>query len=242
MAKARILVVEDEAIIAQDIQSTLVQFGYEVPQIVSSVKDVIQSVYVHKPDLVLMDIRIKGDLDGIDAAEVLYSGFNIPVIFLTAFADDETLSRAKLAESYGFINKPYHEKELYITIEFALHKHKMRKALVESKGLLDSILKSLPCGLISADIHGRITFMNENAVEILKVKQSEIHNKEIKDLFSLADGSLTSSAGLKKIVLKDQSEKWVDIAISPLCDKGGEMIGKLYTIKNGHQPEAQPVI
>lgn len=149
MAKSRILIVEDESIVAKDIHNSLINLGYSVLNIIASGEKAIKEVENIKPDLVLMDIVLKGEIDGIEAANIIRDQYNIPVIFLTANADDKTVNRAKIAEPYGYIIKPFREKELQTTIEMALYKHEkvaeMRKerdyyySIVENNDVKDSI-------------------------------------------------------------------------------------------------------
>lgn len=149
MAKAKILVVEDESIVAKDIQNSLKKLGYNVPTIVASAEKAIKECEDDRPELVLMDIMLKGDMDGIEAANIIREKMGIPVIFLTANADDTTVGKAKMAEPYGYIIKPFREKELQTTIEMALYKHEkvaeIRKerdyyySIVENKDVKDSI-------------------------------------------------------------------------------------------------------
>ncbi len=127
----RILVVEDEAIVAMDIQDMLKSRGYDAPATASSGEEAIKKVAEIKPDLVLMDIVLKGEMDGIEAAGQIRNRFNIPVVYLTAHADNETLQRAKITEPFGYMLKPLEERELYSTIEIALYKHMMEEKLRE---------------------------------------------------------------------------------------------------------------
>ena len=121
MEKAQVLIVEDDAIIAMDIESQLKQLGYGVTAKVAYGEKVIEKVKENAPDLVLMDIILKGEMDGIEAAEEIHTQFDIPVIFLTAYADKNRLKRAKLANPYGYILKPFQDKDLEVTIEMALY-------------------------------------------------------------------------------------------------------------------------
>ncbi len=127
MATAEILVVEDESIVAKDIQNTLEKLGYAVSAVVYSGEEAIERVVETHCDLVLMDIVLRGDMDGVEAAERIRARFNIPVVYLTAYADSETLQRAKISQPYGYILKPFEERELHVTIESALYKHKMEE-------------------------------------------------------------------------------------------------------------------
>lgn len=149
MAKLKILIVEDENIVAKDIQNTLISLGYSVQAIVPSGEKAIKEIEQARPDLILMDIMLKGKMNGIEAANYIRENFNLPVIFLTAYTDDSTVGRAKLSEPYGYIIKPFKEKELQTTIEMAVYKHEkdvqVKKeldfyhAIVENKDTKDSI-------------------------------------------------------------------------------------------------------
>jgi AmiR/NasT family two-component response regulator len=129
MAKLRVLVVEDEGIVAKGIQNMLHRLGYDVLGVVSSGTDAIKKAAETHPDVVLMDIVLEGDVDGIEAAEQIRVRFGIPIIYLTAYADEKTLQRAKLTEPYGYIIKPFNESELHAVIEMAFHKHMSDRAI-----------------------------------------------------------------------------------------------------------------
>ncbi|MFT0744120.1 response regulator [Synechococcus sp. 65AY640] len=140
LAKGSILVVEDEKIIAKDIANVLKKFGYAVPAIASSGEEAIRWLEEMSVDLVLMDIVLKGDLDGIEAAKRIAERFNIPVVHLTAYADEDTLSRVKETQPFGYIIKPFKERELYTAIEIALHNHRQS---LESRRLEEKRLEEL---------------------------------------------------------------------------------------------------
>ena len=133
MAKAKILVVEDDAITARDIQDRLRDLGYDAPAIAASGEEAIKMAEEIKLDLILMDIVLKGDMDGIEAAVQIRDRFDVPVVYLTAFMDEERLERTKVTEPFGYIIKPFEDKELHPIIEMALQRHKMEKTLRESE-------------------------------------------------------------------------------------------------------------
>ncbi len=124
MKAARILVVEDELIVAKDIQNRLADLGYQAVGIASEGVQAIAMAGELGPDLVLIDIRLEGDMDGIQAAEQIHQRFRLPVVFLTAYSEDTTLERARIAEPFGYILKPFQDRELKATIEIALYKHR----------------------------------------------------------------------------------------------------------------------
>ena len=122
MALEKILVVEDEGIVLLHIKKTLERLGYTVSGIAATGEDAIMRAMEDRPDLVLMDVVLRGAADGIDAAEKIRGLFAIPIIYLTAHADETTLQRAKVTEPFGYIVKPFKERDLFISIEFALYK------------------------------------------------------------------------------------------------------------------------
>ena len=129
MTGAKILVVEDERITALDIQETLTDLGYRVPAVAASGEEAVQKALETRPDLVLMDVMLKGDTDGIDAAGRIRARLNIPVVYLTAYTDEHTLARARPSAPFGYLVKPFNERELLTTIEMALYKHGADEAL-----------------------------------------------------------------------------------------------------------------
>lgn len=124
MTNARIMIVEDEWIAAEDTRNRLEDLGYTVSSLASTGKEAIQKAEEDKPDLVVTDIVLEGEMDGIEVAKQIYSRFNIPFIYLTAYADDKILERIKITEPYGYIVKPFTNEDLKIAIELALYKHK----------------------------------------------------------------------------------------------------------------------
>ncbi len=131
MTGERILVVEDEGIVAQEISSRLKHLGYEVICDIATGDEAVKKATEDRPDLVLMDIMLKGEMDGVEAAGLIRSRLGIPVIYLTAYGDDDTLERAKETGPFGFLLKPFEERELYTTIEVSLYKNRMEKELHE---------------------------------------------------------------------------------------------------------------
>ena len=163
MKSKKIMVVEDEALVARDLQRRLERAGYTVPATAASGDEAVQKAAEHQPDLILMDIRLRGRMDGIEAAKRIQKAQAVPVVFLTAFADDATVERAKATGPFGYIVKPFKEKELRITIEMALYKHVIEKKLKESEQWLSAALRSLREGVIAEDEQGLVKFMNATA-------------------------------------------------------------------------------
>ena len=160
MAKAGILIVEDERIIAMDIKHSLLNLGYDVVGMVASGEDAITKAGESYPDLILMDIMLQGEIDGIEAAAQIRRRYNIPMVYLTAYANDTILQRAKLTQPFGYVLKPFRESELYSNIEIALYRHEMEKKLQSREHWLGVTLRSISDGVIATDVTGQVIFMN----------------------------------------------------------------------------------
>lgn len=143
MTKAKIMIVEDEWIAAEDTQYKLQDLGYIVSALASTGNEAIQKAKEDKPDLILTDIVIEGEMDGIEVAKQVYSCFDIPFIYLTAYADDKILERIKITEPYGYIVKPFTNEDLKIAIELALYKHKAEgKRRKQTQDLSNALAKT----------------------------------------------------------------------------------------------------
>jgi DNA-binding LytR/AlgR family response regulator len=142
MLKVNVLVVEDESIVSKDIQHSLKKLGYTVVGAAATGEKALEIARTEKPDIVLMDIMLKGDMNGVEVAEIVRRELNVPVIFLTAYADESTLSKAKVTEPYGYIIKPFKEIDLHTSIEMAIYKHSKERELEKERDLLFSLVES----------------------------------------------------------------------------------------------------
>jgi DNA-binding LytR/AlgR family response regulator len=177
MQKVDILIVEDESIVAKDIQQSLKKLGYNVVGICSSAESAIEQAKELHPNLVLMDIMLKGELSGIDAASQIRNELNIPVIFLTAYADQGTLNKAKETEPFGYIIKPFKEIDLHTAIEMALYKHKKESEIIKERDYLYSLVEN-------KDSAG-IIFIKSNS-KLVKLNTSDIYFVEaLKDYVTI---------------------------------------------------------
>lgn len=188
MSPARVAIVEDERIVAKHIENVLKEFGYECAGIVATADDAICMAMENPPDLFLMDIRLKGEINGITTSRHIREYFDIPVVFLTALADDRTLDEAKQTEPFGFIIKPFGKRELYSAIEIALYRHKMESQLRRSERNLQDTLRSLEDAVISTDNWGYVTFMNSHAEELTGWTQKEALGRDISEIFQTRTG------------------------------------------------------
>jgi len=161
--KESVLVVEDDFIVAKVIEKNLIDLGYAVVGLVATGDEAIAKVGSERPDLVLMDIQLLGDMDGITASEKIHAAFNIPVIFLTALSDKQTFDRALVTAPYGYIIKPFSQNTLSTTIRVALNKKQADQKITDLHGWLDSTMSSLPEGIITINAAGKIVLVNPSA-------------------------------------------------------------------------------
>jgi PAS domain S-box-containing protein len=172
MAGKKILIVEDETIEALDIKKMLESFGYDVPSVVLNGETAVETAKKIRPDLILMDIILKGKLDGISAAKKIQE-LNIPVIFLTAHSDDEAVERAKKTEPYGYLVKPYDPLDLKNTVEFAFYKHAMDEKLKKSEKKYRNIIENLQDAYLRADTQGTIVMASPSAAHMFNYNSPE---------------------------------------------------------------------
>lgn len=158
--RASVLIVEDERIVALDLQQTLHEFGYDAFAIASSLDEAIALASARRPDLVLMDIRINGPKGGIETAQLLGERFLVPIVYLTAHADESTVARARLTEPHGYLVKPIKAAELRSTMEVALYRHALARELREREKWFSTTLRSIADAVLTVDLAGRVTFMN----------------------------------------------------------------------------------
>jgi PAS domain S-box-containing protein len=240
--RAKILVVEDEAIIAKDLKRRLENQGYDVSSVVPTGEDAIERAGKDAPDLVLMDIVLIGEIDGIEAAEQIRSRYDIPVIYVTAYADEKVLERAKLTEPFGYIIKPFEDRELRSAIEMALYKHHTERKLRESEEWLSTTLKSIGDAVIATDRNGLVTFMNPVAEELTGWQQQEAIGEPIEEIFHiineknrkridnpldrvLQDGMTVHLDEDTVLIARDGGERIILDSVAPICDKEGKTSG-----------------
>ena len=248
MNKAKILVVEDEKVVATDIEECLNKLGYAVVGAAASGVGAIRKAVETDPDLVLMDIKLKGNMDGVVAAGELRDRLGIPVVYLTAYADGEILDRAKLTSPSGYVLKPFDERALRSAVEIALHRHPQEQRLVESERSLVSALRSIDEAVILTDHNSAITIMNRVAEKLTGWKQTEVRGKHLKDVFTTIHGRtgaimrdpvrrvLREGVGMglgdyRVIVDKQGTETWIRGSVVPLRDTDGDVIGAALVFK-----------
>lgn len=193
MVNVRVLIVEDEVIVARTIASQLSQLGYIVTGTASSGNIAIAKALEIKPDIVLMDIILKGEMDGIAASSYIREQLDIPVIFLTAYGDANTLERAKITQPFGYIVKPFTIKDLQIAIEIALLKYQLECELRENRDQLATLLNSMSDAVIATDDRGIITFMNPASEKLTGWCKEEALGNDITKIFRLIDDVINAT-------------------------------------------------
>ncbi|HHS12327.1 MAG TPA: response regulator [bacterium] len=176
-----ILIVEDERIVAENLREVLIQLGFRVTGIVSTSQDAVNAAGTQHPDLVLMDIKLKGEVDGIEAARQITERFQIPVIYLTAHTDVMTLEKAKTTGPFGYLVKPFHERELKSSIEVALYKHGMEMRLKESEMRYRGLFETMNQGVCTLDAQLLIQSVNPAAETILEAPAHQLIGMNILD-------------------------------------------------------------
>ena len=180
MATLKILIVEDEIIVAKDIQRILKKHGYEAFEPFSSGKKALDSIEKLQPDMILLDINLKSsEMDGIQVAEQVHQHYHIPFIFLTAFSDKNTLERAKLTEPYGYIIKPFEEDDIRTAIEIAYYKYTKDLEMQNKGNRFAAALDSLEVAVIITDANERVIFMNKMAETLTGCLKQEALGKDI---------------------------------------------------------------
>jgi len=162
VAKARIMIVEDELIIGRDVKISLERMDYTVTSVATSAEQALERAERDRPDLILMDIVLPGQMDGVGAAEEIRSRWGIPVVFLTAYADEKTLERAKMSEPFGYLLKPFQARELRAVIEMALHKAEMEERLRASEARYRAVVEDQTELICRFELpEARLTFVNQ---------------------------------------------------------------------------------
>ncbi|XHX78763.1 MAG: response regulator [Stenomitos frigidus ULC029] len=238
----QILIVEDESVIAFNLQETLEALAYSVPAIAVSGAQALHHAAEFRPDLVLMDIRIKGEIDGIQAAEQIWHQFQIPVIYVTGHSDKSTVERARLTAPFGYLLKPIKERELYVTIESALQR-------CEQERWMSTILNGLGDAVIVTDSEGRTQFLNPMAEALTGWKLAEAKAQPAASIFSLVDaqtrsplenpllsvlqqGALVRLEDNVLLAAKDGTFIPISDSIAPLRDNSGTLTGAVVVFRD----------
>lgn len=187
MAQEKILIVDDEVVVAEDIRRQLGSLGYTVIGAVSSGSEAVHVAGTQRPDLILMDIKLKGPIDGIDTARTIYAQYGIPVIYLTAFSDEDTLARARQTLPLAYLIKPFVSSDLRAALELALFRHRVSRIAEQRGRWLDAVVQSMGEAVVTVDSLGRVTLLNPAAEQLTGWPQSDALGKAIQDVMVMLD-------------------------------------------------------
>ncbi len=248
MSKARILVVEDEGVIAEDTRTSLSDLGYEVAAVASSGEEAILKAEQTRPNLVLMDVMLKGEMDGIEAANTITERFHIPIVYLTSYADNGILKRAKVSEPFGYLVKPFRTRELAATIEMALAKSRLHALLRENHEWFSVMLNSIADGLIATDEFDNVKLMNKVAQKLTGWTEEHANGKPLSEILILTDLKQPNKVMDAAQTAKDLSNSTSDIQFylspqqgpriivecegSQILDSGRGYLGVVLVIRN----------
>ncbi len=241
----KILVVEDEKIIAINLKESLESLGYTVPAIAASGEKAIEKATEFRPDLVLMDIWLKGNMDGIEAAQQIWEHLKIPTIYVTGHSDQSTVERAKITAPFGYILKPVKEQALYVAIETALQRY-------EREQLLSAILRGIGDGVIVTDNEGQIQFLNQVAESLTGWQLAEARDRTLTEVFNIIDEDTRQPVGdvltnvleqetiiylEEQILLIPKQGKPIPVAdsIAPIKNNNGAIAGAVLVFRDATQ-------
>ena len=242
MSKAAILIVEDERLVAEDLANKLRRLGYKMVGSVASGDEAVTTASRVQPGLVLMDISLDGPMDGIQAAEAIRKQHDVPIIYLTAHSDPATLARAKITDPFGYILKPFEERDLATQIELALYKHQANRQLRQQREWLRVTLTSIGDAVIATDAEGRITFINPVAESLTGWKTGEASGQPVQGVFRIVNEKTGQSleepvtrvlrerravdlANHAALVTKDGGMVPIEDSAAPILDATGDLIG-----------------
>ena len=247
--KARIMVVEDEAVISMEIQDRLTKMGHSICGTAASGEEAVSIATAKRPDLILMDVQLRGEVDGVQTAKRIRDLIEIPVIYLTAFADDRTVERAKLTQPFGYLIKPFSEKELYAAIEMALYKNSMEARVRDSERRYATTIRCIADCVIVTDTDMKITLMNPAAQSVTGWKQEEAVGKKLDEVCKLVEEKAliaVESPMVKAIqervamnlmapvllITKNGDKVPVEDSAAPMINEKGELTGAVMVFRD----------
>jgi len=186
MNNPSIMIIEDEVLVAEDLKAHIIEMGYTVSATINRGEDALKVLEGSRPDLILLDIVLAGEIDGIDVATIIKEQFHIPVIYLTAYTDKEKIERAQVTEPYGYLVKPFDERELSTTIGMALYKAEADRKLKDSHRWAHAVLTSIADAVITVDQNARIQYLNTNAERLTRWTHEEAINCELDKVLTLS--------------------------------------------------------
>lgn len=218
-----VLIVEDEALVAMEIQECIEHLGHKVSGIADTGEQAVKLALSLKPDLIILDIRLKGRMNGIEAASIIQESAKVPVIFLTAYSGDEILKRAKITEPYGYLLKPVKEEQLESAIRIAIHKHRKDTRRDAKANGYSAVLSALPAGIVATDTTLTVKYQNRKAEELSGMAARNVIGKPLADAVQLRDIELELDAieGIDEVLGQGKS---IDFGQHTLLASSGETV------------------
>jgi PAS domain S-box-containing protein len=246
--RGKVLIVEDEPIVALDLKQELEMLGCEVLGVAESADEALVAAGVHRPDLALMDVRIVGSVDGIQTAGLLRAAYQIPVVFLTSYSDETTIARAAREMPYGYLTKPFQSGELKATLQVALHKAKVDARQDAAHRKLAATISGMREGVLMVSTEGRVEFMNAAAEglagwTLAKAKGRTLHevlklndcNQRAADLISNSEDAISVEEFGWTLRRPDGNVVRVDLSLAPLAGVSGPRKGYVITVRDAAQ-------
>ncbi|MBF0545666.1 MAG: response regulator [Candidatus Riflebacteria bacterium] len=248
MSKFRIMIVEDEEIVAADLGKSVEKNGYIVCAMASTGMEAIKKADLNRPDLILMDIVLKGSMNGIEAAKKIKDLYQIPIVFLTAFGEDSVLEQARMAEPYGFLTKPFKDRDLHISIEISIYKKRAEDRIRKMELWLAAVLRSVGDAVIASDKNRVITFMNAVAEKLTGWKKEDALGKKLSEVLNLkeedtdldkhllekviSEGLIINLITDRLLIAKDGTELPISDSAAPIKDENGESPGSVIVFRD----------
>jgi len=249
MDSPKILVVEDEKVLAVDIKNRLQNLGYTVPDITDSGEEALKKVAEIHPHLVLIDICLSGKFNGVQVADIIQNNFTVPVLDFTEYSPDPTLHKQQLTEPFSYIPKSIVQRDLHVAVEMALYKHDIEKKLQEKHQYLMAVINSMGCAVVITDTKGCVKIMNPVAERLTGWKQDEAIGKDLTEVFSLIDNEMNepienlakeaikADAVLKlpencTLIAKNGTEIPIGDSVAPIRNDDGKITGAVLVFQD----------
>jgi two-component system cell cycle sensor histidine kinase/response regulator CckA len=249
MVKIRILIVEDEALLALSVQRLLNRLGYDAFGVAASGDEAVETARRERPDLIMMDIHLRGEMDGIQVAERIRDFLDVPIVYTTAFSDEETVERAKKTEPSAFLLKPYDTRDLQVTIEISYHRYRAERRIRENEQRISTILRCIDDSVVTTDNSGAVTFMNPNAERLTGWMGGEAAGKRVDEVLPLSPETSAQARlpagtpaengdqddrfrGFRVLENRNGDVIPVECVVTPLTEEWGGTSGRVFVLRD----------
>lgn len=250
---SHVLIVEDEPVNAAVIEHQLRKLGYSIAGIATSGKEAVELAQKSKPDIVLMDIQLEGQMDGVEAAITIRKTMGVPVVYLTGTSDDQTIERAQRTEAFGYLHKPFHERNVHSTLQLALHKSEMEARIRDERKWFATTLRHISDAVIAADATGAVKLVNLAAQQVTGWKEAEAVDRDLSEIFQilepetrkpaecvvtrvLNEGPADGVPSTKLLVSRGGTEVTIEESAMSIITDSGDVSGVLVVFRKSHSP------